>query len=329
MDQFEAARTGNLEWFKDLAATGLIFDFTATDYRNWSISDYAICGGHLSILKWISFEALVSIEVANAELFIEAEFFSTRLAARYGHHDIVEWLLTSECPEEYQTTAANSALRVAAETGQFRLVKELIENSKYNVDVTHFEHSIFQNAVSRGYSEILQYLVETTEHQFSVNIENAQSFYQAVESGHLEVLQYLMEDFQFDLETLDEPEQVFSWAAETGQLEILRYFINLSEDTLFTSKDAHIHALTKAIYAGQLQIARFLIEDPNIFADVSVLTPAEFAAAYEMQNTELSEYLDNVKLLINSFGLDGFHDYLQTRAGLTAERSLHSSVKRL
>jgi hypothetical protein len=85
INQFEAARTGNLAWFQHHKAAGILP--TLLDNANYSLR-YAAANDHLSVVRYLIEESGQSVDVAirNNE--------AIRLAAENNQADVVRYLET-------------------------------------------------------------------------------------------------------------------------------------------------------------------------------------------------------------------------------------------
>jgi len=88
MDQFEAARTGNLEWFKGHKNYGTLpnlMDYVV--YAGDLAQMYAAKAGHLEVLRWIVEESEQHIDLtASANRTLHEAILA-------GHVDVVKWLV--------------------------------------------------------------------------------------------------------------------------------------------------------------------------------------------------------------------------------------------
>jgi len=145
MDQFEAARTGNLEWFKEQKEAGLLPDLMVQDFdtegSRWYPHEYAIYADHAEVLIWIVEHSGQDIDISleeNWALFAVArydcmdvlqvllkhynklfdisieDYQVLNLAQRYKHLDIAKWILNESWKYGQSVVPLSTALKTIA-----------------------------------------------------------------------------------------------------------------------------------------------------------------------------------------------------------------------
>jgi len=134
MDQFKAARTGNLNWFCEKKATDTLPDLTLYLSReNRVISSSETTDGMQSV---------------------------PGLAAANGHLEIVKWLTLENKQEPTATALNNSALSWAANNGHFEIVKWLVTELDQKIEINALKSHAVCNAFLNKHFEIVKYLIK-------------------------------------------------------------------------------------------------------------------------------------------------------------------------
>jgi ankyrin repeat protein len=116
INQFEAARTGNLAWFQHHKAAGTLP--TLLDNANYSLR-YAAAHGHLSIIRYLIEESGQPIDVAAQNNY------AIRYAARNGHLSVVRYLIEESGQPINITAWDNGALKFATENDHTDVIQYL------------------------------------------------------------------------------------------------------------------------------------------------------------------------------------------------------------
>ena len=82
MNQFEAAESGNLQWFKDQKAAG-----TLPKLKRVDLLGIAASFGHLEVVKWLVLESGQPVDVMAAD-----GSYALGLAVENGHLEVVGFL---------------------------------------------------------------------------------------------------------------------------------------------------------------------------------------------------------------------------------------------
>jgi hypothetical protein len=153
IDQFEAARTGNLSWFQHHKAAGTLPDLNLNDGNDWLPLDFAVHNGHLLVIRYLVEESGQSVDTTAYNNY------ALRLAALNGHLDVVRYLIEDSGQPVDATTRDNEALRLAACGGHLPVLRYLIEDSNQSVDVFANNTELLQIAGSNSSSiELREYL---------------------------------------------------------------------------------------------------------------------------------------------------------------------------
>jgi ankyrin repeat protein len=122
IDQFEAARTGNLAWFQHHKAVGTLPDLNlCDDDSGWFPLDLAARHGHLSVVRYLIEESGQSIDVTAHNNF------ALRYAARHGHLPVVRYLIEESNQPVDVFANDNKLLRTAADTSSFVELRTYLE----------------------------------------------------------------------------------------------------------------------------------------------------------------------------------------------------------
>jgi ankyrin repeat protein len=155
MNQFEAAKTGNLEWFKTQLSAQTLPNLLRTESSS-DLTPYELASqnGHLDVLRWLVEES-PSISASNLTDTLNC---AVHEAAANGHVAIIQYLVNDSDYSVDVTTRSNLAMLRAARAGQFEVVRYLIEDSNQDVDVLANRQSVASWAESNGYQKLATYL---------------------------------------------------------------------------------------------------------------------------------------------------------------------------
>lgn len=160
MNQFKAARNGNLIWFQYQEEYGKLPDLMVPELNGMYCHDYACRNGHLEVVNF----------------------------------------LIEDCSQKHQidiTTGHNRPIRSAAENGHLEVVKYLLEESsqKSHIDLQNDQGLMIRHVLARGHVTTLKYFLEDCPDSmnFSINQDNFDGFRAAIRNGHSATVQYLIE----------------------------------------------------------------------------------------------------------------------------------------
>jgi ankyrin repeat protein len=154
IDQFEAARTGNLAWFQHHKAAGTLPNLMLTDTSDYYPHDRAAENGHLEILRYLVEESGQVIDLTADDSY------PLRWSAETGHLPVIRYLIEDSGQSVDATLNDNFALRWAACNGHLSVVRYLIEDSGQPVDVTAKDNWALRWAAEHGHLPVVRYLIE-------------------------------------------------------------------------------------------------------------------------------------------------------------------------
>ena len=184
MDAAEACRTGDLAWLEAQARkTRLDLNQKAED-SSYSPIDHAIIAGNLEVLVWVRsvYNALENtrggVGGAAPDLvdFSSANSYSVKIAAAFGHLDIIKWLIFDSGSAVDASATGSYALQIAVNNSHLDVVKWL---------ATDYNAIIAEMGPSRPHN--LKHVNPAAEHYLAFNF--------AANTDQLETLKFLVEDF--------------------------------------------------------------------------------------------------------------------------------------
>lgn len=135
MDQFEAAKTGKLEWFLEHEKNETLPNLMETDSDGKYPHEYTCSYGHLGLLKYLFEKSSQKNEIDVTS----DKCYAVRCTAQNGHLDVLKYLL-EDCPQknrvdnvELLTVTAISA----AGTGSFEVAKYLFSITEIIKNLSH------------------------------------------------------------------------------------------------------------------------------------------------------------------------------------------------
>jgi ankyrin repeat protein len=173
IDQFEAARTGNLAWFHHHKAAGTLLNLNLCDADfGWFPLDLAARHGHLSVVRYLIEDSGQSVDATSDNNS------AIRLAARHGHLSVVRYLIEESGQLVDATTDDNFAIRLAARYGHLPVVRYLIEESNQPIDVFADDTELLRTAAAKSSSvEIRVYLETVISIIESLGLDLAREFF--------------------------------------------------------------------------------------------------------------------------------------------------------
>jgi ankyrin repeat protein len=152
IDQFEAARTGNLAWFQHRSTAGTLPDLTRASGNEGLPLEIATTHGHLPVVRYLIEE---SGQLINATSEDNA---ALRLAVENDHLHSVRYLIDDSGQPVDATANNNFASRSAAAHGYLQIFRYLFEESGQLIDATTSNNIALQRAATNGHSTVVQYL---------------------------------------------------------------------------------------------------------------------------------------------------------------------------
>jgi hypothetical protein len=173
IDQFEAARTGNLAWFQFYKAESRLPNLNLSDEENWLPLELAARSGHLDIIRYLIEDSGQSLEIFANDTDI------LRIAAAHGHLDIVRYLIDEVNPLMTTCSLINLAFRVAAAYEHLAIVRYLIEDSGHPVDVFVNDTEPFGIITEFLSSELREYLETVIPIINALGLDLAREFFKS------------------------------------------------------------------------------------------------------------------------------------------------------
>jgi len=230
------------------------------DYNNSALTVAAICGNKESVQVLIE---EFNFNPASAEYKGRNAFLN---AASTGKIETVCYLneIIDDAVKQARDINNNSALILAARSGNKETVQYLIEELKFNpADSGYAGGNTFLHAAASGKIETLRYLNEIVGNAVKQarDDQNDSALTLAARYGNKETVKFLIEDLNFDpAYTGYNGRNAFLKAAEGGKIEILRYLNERVDDAVKQVRDDdNESATTLARLAGHEEIVQFLI----------------------------------------------------------------------
>ena len=144
---------------------------------------------------------------------------AVQLASRFGHLDVLKWLVEESKLTIDFTAVSNWPVQLAAENGHLDVVKWLVKESGQAVDITDHDNLALQLAAENGHLDVVKWLVEESGQAVDVTAVSNRAVRWAAGSGHLGVVRWLVEESGQTVDCRD---------CETW--ELVEDFNNLTED---------------------------------------------------------------------------------------------------
>ena len=116
------------------------------------------------------------------------------LAARYGHKDLLEFLLRNGVDMEHKNLDGKRALHEACFSGCLKCVEILLEQNVVVDPLKHGDWTPLMIASTHGYVDIVKKLIQYGANVQRLNKDGWNAFHLAARKGHIKVLECLLED---------------------------------------------------------------------------------------------------------------------------------------
>ena len=289
LDLKKAARHGDAEWFRLLAAIGMGKPHEDNDV--WSTISWAFGNGKAGLI-----ETLLSSINYGADLGNEASQEILMLAIQHGHLAIAKLLLEiGQAEVNLQDQNGKTPLSLATSHGNIAIVELLLKTGQAKVNLQNQNGKTpFSLAAEYGHLAIAKLLLETGQAEFnSKNCYGKTPLLIAAEKGHPAIVKLLLETEKVDVDSRDDCGRTpVSYAAKWGHREAAKLLLETgkvdieSRDHLGRTPLSYAAGREKALfYAAEREkeeIAKLLLETGKVDADSRDdygRTPLSYAAA--------------------------------------------------
>lgn len=240
---------GHLETAKWLVNRQL--DIHQFYWDNSNLFHYAGVCGDLAIAKWLQGMSVIS-DMPN-----RVGLTTLALAARYGHLELVAWLLAEKLSSIDQCTVQGDCpIHLAAQYGHLEVVQLLIANGQ---DVSQSnDHGQSALTLAACVSEPLAlWLCDNGANIHQVDGKGNNAFLLGARRGFVELLQHL-EERGADIHLINKKgENAFTLAAKSGSVDLLRW-LSEKQVNIHQVNQKHFNALTRAACTGCLPTVELL-----------------------------------------------------------------------
>jgi ankyrin repeat protein len=211
----------------------------------------------ISLLKYF-------IQDEGANLKTKNEFLI--IASRYGHKDIVAFLLEKGIDVNQQNEDGSTALIEGSRDAYKEIVQLLLQDK--NLEINHrdeYGHTALTWASMNGHVEIVKALLQDKNIHINQQDEvGSTALMYASERGHKEIVQMLLQDKNIEINQQSKyGYTAFMWASGNGHKEIAQFLKdkNIKKDQKNVYGDL---ALITASENGHKEIVDMLLQDKNI-----------------------------------------------------------------
>lgn len=173
-------------------------------------------------------------------------------AAKKGYEVVVRLLLERSTPNlEAETSTGETALWLAADSGNEAIAGLLLETGKVDVDAKHrhSKQTPLSRAAESGYEAVVKLLLETGK----VNIDEKDAYgdtplLRAVTGGHVAVVRLLLATGKVNVETKDKAGcTALSLAAHGGHADVVRLLLDKGKADVHTKDSLGSNPLARAV----------------------------------------------------------------------------------
>ncbi|CAG7939672.1 unnamed protein product [Penicillium salamii] len=249
-----AARNGHLDIVELLISRGA--DVSATDNNDHTALHLASCKGDSRIVQRLLEESPKLLEVQNDEGDTSFAF-----AARCGHLNVVEYLLSQKADIYAKDVEGATAWHQSAERGQIDVVKKLyLEDPGFCDTQDDRQNTALILAAEGGHVHIVEQLLSWGSDIDARRYDNDGAIHLAARYGHVKMAEFLLRQRRDLLHSRGfHGRAPFSTAAEEGQLAMCEFLAEEGADitTMDQDEDQPIHL---AAAFGHLPIVESLLD---------------------------------------------------------------------
>lgn len=240
---------GHLETAKWLVSRQL--DIHQCYWDNSNLFHYAGVCGDLAIAKWLQGMS-VSCDMPN-----RVGLTTLALAARYGHLELVTWLLAEKLSSiDRRTVQGDCPMHLAAQYGHLEVVQLLIASGQ---DVNQ-SNNRGQSALTLAASvnePLALWLCDNGANIHQVDGKGNNAFLLGAKRGFVELLQRLAQ-LGADIHLINNKgDNAFTLAAKSGSVDLLRW-LSEKQVNIHEVNQEHFNALTRAACTGCLPVVELL-----------------------------------------------------------------------
>lgn len=233
MNQFEAAKTGTLEWFQCQDYNGLLEDLRETDEAGLYPVQYACENQHLHLIKYFFESCSQKITLLSSNQH-HAAF---RVALYSNSLEILKYFL-DDAPVKIRIPIENSdfyVLRWAIGLCRLKITKYLFEECSQRNKITPeiMQDSVIYWAAEHGHLAIMKYLLEECPNRDQIDLSTSDSVILSVvcNGNHLNILKYLVEECpqRCSIDVLDGSREAIATAKFLLHSKILEYLLPIAE----------------------------------------------------------------------------------------------------
>ncbi|CAG8386927.1 unnamed protein product [Penicillium salamii] len=249
-----AARNGHLDVVEFLISRGA--DVSATDNSDQTALHLASYGGNSRIAQRLLEENPELLEVRNNDG--DTSFAS---AARCGHLNLVEYLLSQKADMYAKDVDGGTGWHQSAERGHIDVVRKLfLEDPGFRDTQDDFQNTALILAAGRGHVHIVEQLLSWGSDIDARRFNNSGAIHQAARCGHVKMAELLLRQRRDLLHSRGfNGRTPFSMAAEEGQLAMCEFLAEEGADitTMDQDEDQPLHL---AAAFGHLPIVERLLQ---------------------------------------------------------------------
>ncbi|XP_052242445.1 putative ankyrin repeat protein RF_0381 [Dreissena polymorpha] len=214
-------------------------------------------------------------------------------AARGGHIDALEYLISRGSDPMSTTNAASTILHLAAFDGHLEMANYICD--KYPSLLNALDgtgHNVAHYSAGSGNLVLLKLFLSKGIDPLALTTNGSTLLLKAAYSGKLDIIQYICTSFPSTVSSKDEFGcTALHYTTSGGHIKALKYLIKQGMNVMAKTNDGHT-VLHMAAYNGHLKIVKFLCES---YPDL--ISMADNGGAYSGEYAKLSENAEIVRYL--------------------------------
>ena len=220
-------------------------------WDNSNLFHYAGVSGDLATAKWLQGMSVIS-DMPN-----RVGLTTLALAARYGHLELVTWLLAEKLSSIDQLTVQGDCpTHLAARNGHLEVVQLLIASGQdVNLSNDHGQSALLLAACVS--EPLALWLCDNNANIHQIDAKGNSAFLLGAKSGFVKLLQHL-EQLGADIHLINNKgDNAFTLAAKSGSVDLLRW-LSEKQVNIHQVNQKHFNALTRAACTGCLPAVELL-----------------------------------------------------------------------
>ncbi|XP_046548423.1 protein fem-1 homolog A-like [Haliotis rubra] len=220
-----------------------------------------INGGHLDVVKYIvSHRAKVGINSRGSK-----KKTPVMVAGRWGHKDVVEFLVELGADLSLVYEGGSSVLHLACFGGHLEVAKYIVSKGKVNINSRGWKKKTpVMVAAANGHKDVVEFLVEHGADLSRVYGGGSSTLHLASFGGHLDVVRYIVAQNKVNINSRGWKKKTpVMVAAEMGEKDVVEFLVEHGAylSLLLASGNNILHLACKG---GHLEVVKYIVSQNKV-----------------------------------------------------------------